>query len=427
MPTPTKPKILFYAPILEYPPAGGPQISVINAIKVLNQVAELHIVTTVPPHRLAEPETKAFLQQHCHALVHAPSSRLTSSVRLLDRAMRRGRRVGGAFVAPFDVGFIERYADAHGIDVFWIDRVLEHAFGVFRLLRRRRPKALIVGDTEAVHSRFIMREIPLIRQPVKRLMVSTAGRRIERQERQLTALADAVTAVSEVDADYYRSIASDKSRIHRFSNIIDIDDYRSPVAPPPSFRQPCLLLLGSFGRIGSPMDRAAIWLAYEIMPLVRQRVPDVHLYVIGRNADLTQAGLNGDHITVVGQIPSVLPYLQHAAATLVPLRYESGTRFKIVESGAASIPCVSTTLGAEGLDIEHGKNILIADTTETFADAIISLLEDNDLQQRLGEDLHQLVSDKYSLKTQLREGEAILSCLGVLGHSAHAGQGDATK
>ena len=105
------------------------------------------------------------------------------------------------------------------------------------------------------------------------------------------------------------------------------------------------------------------------------------------------------------------PWLERAKLTVVPLSHESGTRFKIVESGAAGVPCVSTTLGAEGIDITHGKDILIADTAEAFAESIISVLKNDDLRKRLATNLHALIKQKYSLNTQKKEAEDLISYL----------------
>lgn len=405
-----RPKVIFFAPILEYPPAGGPQLSVVNAVKVLHQISELHIVTTVP-EAMGASDALLFFKEHSHALLHAPTSKLTINNTFFNRILRKIRRTAAPIFAAIDVNFVIRYANQHNIQVFWVDRVLEHAFSVFRQLRHRRPKAVIVGDTEAVYSRFILREMPLVTNPLRRLWIGLKGRRKEAEERELTAKADIVTAVSEVDAAYFRSIATDPSRIKLFSNVVDLRDFSSACSDTMVLKRPCVLLLGSYGHQNSPMDRAAKWVAHDIMPLVRKQVPDVHLYIIGRNANLTQASLNSDGVTVVGQVPSVLPYLQQAAATLVPLRFESGTRFKIIESGAASVPCVSTVLGAEGLHVTDEENILIAETTEGFAEAIIRILVQPDLAASLGRGLHDLVAEHYSLDTQIGEGRSIIKYL----------------
>lgn len=400
------PKVLFFAPILEFPPAGGPQLSVVNAVKVLHEIAELHIVTTVPLRN--NDATTAFFREHSAAVFEAPSSRLAVTADALNRQVRRLRRVASTLVSRVDADFVVRYADRFEIKVFWIDRVLEHAFGIYHELRRRRPSALIVGDTCSVYSRFVLRELPLVSNPARRWWIRARGWKKVREERELTASADVVTAVSELDADYFRSIAPDPTRVKLFSNVVDVRDYLAGDPHTAAAQRPTMLLLGSFGKQTSPMDRAAKWLAEDVMPMVLRQVPDAHVTIIGRNADQTQSALASNAISVIGQVPSVLPYLQTAIATLVPLRFESGTRFKILESGAASVPCISTTLGAEGIPVTSGKNILIADTAEEFAAAMVRLFTDREYGRQLGRSLHELVVAKYSLDTQIREGRIII-------------------
>lgn len=405
------PKIIFFAPILEYPPAGGPQISVVNAITVLSRIAELHILSTVPPDKVGSPAALEFFRQRCASLIHVPSSRLQFKNRISSALLRKARRAAGSLFAMCDVKFILDYANHHGIEIFWIDRVVEHAFAVFQSLRRRRPAAVIVGDTEAVYSRFVMRELPLVRAPLRRLWIRVFGVIKEREERELVATADAVTAVSALDADYFRSIAPDPSRIRLFSNVVDIDQYRTHVEPPVNFKHPALLLLGSYGRDTSPMDRAAIWVTKEVMPTVWLTRPDAHLYIIGRNSERLRPALASNAVTVVGSVPSIMPYLTNSTATLVPLRFESGTRFKILESGAAGIPCISTTLGAEGIRVTPNENILIADSADGFASAILKVLTEPETAKKLGRGLHELVVERYSLDEQQREGQNILKFL----------------
>ena len=129
------------------------------------------------------------------------------------------------------------------------------------------------------------------------------------------------------------------------------------------------------------------------------------------SSDETLFDINAPGITVTGELPSVLPYLCHADVAVVPLRFESGTRFKILEAGACGIPVVSTTLGAEGLSVTHEKDILIADEPESFADAIISVITNHDVALEMAKNLRTLVHKKYSITSLTEEGRLILEYL----------------
>jgi len=95
----------------------------------------------------------------------------------------------------------------------------------------------------------------------------------------------------------------------------------------------------------------------------------------------------------------------------VPLKFESGTRFKILEAGACRVPLVSTTLGAEGIPVVHDKDILIADDPVDFAAAIVRILEEPKLGRRLADNCYQLVAANYSVEALVNEAEAILEYL----------------
>jgi glycosyltransferase involved in cell wall biosynthesis len=93
------------------------------------------------------------------------------------------------------------------------------------------------------------------------------------------------------------------------------------------------------------------------------------------------------------------------------LRFESGTRYKIIEAGACGVPVVSTTLGAEGLAVVNGRDALIADEPSSFADSIIRLLEDPDLASSLTRNLKSLVWEKHSVAALAEEGRLVLEYL----------------
>lgn len=402
-----KPQLLFFAPILEYPPAGGPQLSVVNAVKVLNKISNLHIVTSVNRSQMTK-STETFFRKNSTTLTFSPSNKWSSSYIRIQKLMRRSRRVLAPILSWFDAWYILSYAKKNNIDIFWIDRVLEHSFYVFFWLRKMSKRAFIVADTEAVHSLFILRELPMIQNPIRWLFVWLRGNIAYFYQQVLLKEASVITAVSEVDANFFRAISTSPEKVMRFSNVVDMTEYSFSNDTSPLIDKPALLLLGSFGNINSPMDRAAYWVVNEIMPLVWLKFPKVQLYIIGRNSQITLSDLNSSHVKVIGQVPSILSYLNQANATLVPLRYESGTRFKIIESGAASVPCVSTTLGAEGLDVIHGESILIADDATDFANCICGLLSNQDFALNLGKELNKVVTNKYSLEVQVKEGESII-------------------
>lgn len=106
-------------------------------------------------------------------------------------------------------------------------------------------------------------------------------------------------------------------------------------------------------------------------------------------------------------MPDVRPYLWGATLSIVPLRIGGGTRLKIFESMAARVPVVSTTIGAEGLPVEPGTEILIADEPACFAEACLKLMEDPAACARMTEAARQLVSSRFSWEAVSAEFERL--------------------
>jgi polysaccharide biosynthesis protein PslH len=124
----------------------------------------------------------------------------------------------------------------------------------------------------------------------------------------------------------------------------------------------------------------------KMYPAIRQGVPDVQLEIVG-HSPLPEVMRLGSYpgVTVTGTVPDVRPYYGQATAFVVPLRLGRGTRLKIVEAMAMGVPVVSTTIGAEGLDVHDGEDILIADDAASFVQAVLRLLADPTLRARIGE------------------------------------------
>jgi glycosyltransferase involved in cell wall biosynthesis len=123
-----------------------------------------------------------------------------------------------------------------------------------------------------------------------------------------------------------------------------------------------------------PNAAGAVWFAREVWPLIHQAVPDALFTVIGKEPPAELQTLNLPNLDVTGYVEDVTPYLQETAVFIVPLHAGGGMRVKIVDGWSWGLPIVSTTIGAEGIGYTDGRDILIADTAEAFAQAAIRLL-----------------------------------------------------
>jgi glycosyltransferase involved in cell wall biosynthesis len=150
----------------------------------------------------------------------------------------------------------------------------------------------------------------------------------------------------------------------------------------PKAKDPTLLYVGAMHYYP---NADAVTLFFEAMyERIRQAVPDVKVQIVGHAPppDIQRLGrLPG--VEVTGSVTDVRPYYEEATVFIVPLRLGGGTRLKIIEAMAMGLPAVSTTVGAEGLAVHPGEDILIADDPASFAESVLRLLADTELRQRI--------------------------------------------
>ena len=129
----------------------------------------------------------------------------------------------------------------------------------------------------------------------------------------------------------------------------------------------------------------------NIWPSVREQQPHLRFTVVGRDpAPAIQQLANLPGVDVTGSVTDVRPFYRDACVAVVPLRVGGGSRLKILEAMAAGVPVVSTTLGAEGIDVQDGENIVLADSDDEFAAAIIKLSLETQLRERIIESARRL-------------------------------------
>jgi glycosyltransferase involved in cell wall biosynthesis len=146
----------------------------------------------------------------------------------------------------------------------------------------------------------------------------------------------------------------------------------------------------------SPNADAINWFADEIWPLIRVRQPEVEWLIIGKSPDeRAERWRRLDGVNLIGEVPDVRPYYQKSWLQVVPLRIGGGTRLKIVESLGMHTPVVSTTVGAQGLSLVDGEDIVLADTPTAFADAVLDMLNSHDRRILMEQKGARTVNENY--------------------------------
>jgi polysaccharide biosynthesis protein PslH len=204
----------------------------------------------------------------------------------------------------------------------------------------------------------------------------------------------AATVVSDIECSLLQAhVASDRP-VMVIPNCVDVNSYAGVTAE----RQPArLIYTGSFGYYAN--YGAVCWYLGEVHPLVAAAIPETEVVITGDHKGLPLP--SADNVRLTGFVDDVRPFIASSAISLAPILEGGGTRLKILEAMALHTPVVSTSKGAEGLDVQSGYHLLIADTPVEFAAAVLSLLCDPVEAQRLAANAYQLVSTHYNWEVVL--------------------------
>ena len=149
------------------------------------------------------------------------------------------------------------------------------------------------------------------------------------------------------------------------------------------------------------------WFARVVWPELARRHSDIDFVVVGRSPGQEVRALASDRVRVTGTVDDVRPYYRNAECLVVPLMVGGGTRLKILEAMAAGVPVVSTRVGAEGIEAESGRDLLIADSPADIVTAIDELLIDGEKRHRLSEAARELVRVRYDWRTVAAKLQAL--------------------
>lgn len=203
----------------------------------------------------------------------------------------------------------------------------------------------------------------------------TSWRTTEELELTCGRAADGTVVVSASEADVLR--AAGIGPIAVVPTIHDLE----PAVDRPFVASEGLLFIGGYNHV--PNIDAARWLVRDIMPAVWAVLPEIHLTLLGANPPPSVLALASEHVTVPGYVRDVDPYFRAARIFVAPVRYGAGVKGKIGHALSYKLPTITTSIGSEGFDFEHGTTALIADDAEAFAASIVALHGDPVLWQRL--------------------------------------------
>lgn len=404
-------RLLFLTQIIPYPPDSGPRIKTWHVLRYLAQNG--HRVTLASYVRPDEEAYVPALKQVCEQIYTVPMQRSRArDVYYLLRSFLSGR--------PF---LIER--DDLPKMRFLVNRLLrEETFDYaladqltmtqFLLNGKRGEKPRIIFDAHNAVWTIVERmqhSVPWFLKPVTRI---EAGR-VKRYEGILTREFDYTLAVTEIDRQYLLEAVQkmdDSAAVACAEKIRVIPISIDTQLLQPIHRKPGSKNILTLGTLHYPPNADGIrWFIQEVFPRIRREEPQVNLVIVGKNPPrdfIHFAAENPQNVKVTGYVPDLKPYLEDAALLVIPVRAGSGMRVRILEALAEGMPIVTTTIGLEGIEAVPGEDLLVADTPTDFAEAVLNLLQNTALQEKLAHNSRRLAEARYDWRVVLKKLDEVI-------------------
>ena len=392
-------KILWVAPLFLHPTTKGGQIRTLETLRQLHRWHEIHYAGLSDP---ATPEGVERAHEYAsvvHAVEHV--------------APRRGSgkffgQLAGNLFSPLPLA-VSRFApkalrslvsELMAREKF--DRVVCDFLAAAPSIEHLEQAVLFQHNVETIIWERHTEHAP---SWLHRQVYGMQAERMRRYEEQVCRRAAHVIAVSEPDAQRMREMFG-INKVSAVPTGVDTDYFAPPAEA--GRERTGLVFVGSMD--WQPNVDGVKYFVEDILPRIRRQRPDCRLAIVGRqpSAEIRAMAERDPGLIVTGTVEDVRPYLWEAQVCIVPLRIGGGTRLKIYEAMAAGVPVVSTSVGAEGLPLNPGEHLSLADDADSFAAECVNLLADRARAGELAERARELVTSRFSWEQAARQFERVL-------------------
>jgi glycosyltransferase involved in cell wall biosynthesis len=300
---------------------------------------------------------------------------------------------------------VEAIANRH-FDVVWIENTLAwpYAANLIKLLKNQNP--FIICSSQNVEHFVLLRQAINSRDRLSRQFLNNQVRLMKRMEHAAWRKSSLIIQCSDNDAAVTKKTVPQKPVIV-IPNGVDQNYF----CPNPEIRRdlrPLLVFTAGFGY--APNQEGLTWFLSNVYPKIRRSIKEVRFLFAGSNAK--------DFATLFGQLPEgveflsdpsdMRPVFQRGHVYVAPLLSGGGSRLKILEAISMQIPVVSTSLGAEGIPYDHGRHLLLADSSDEFAECVITLLSDEKLRIRLTNDALDFINNRFTWAKLCDDAESLI-------------------
>jgi glycosyltransferase involved in cell wall biosynthesis len=376
-------RILIASPFIPYPLTSGMSIRI---VEIARRLAREHEVTFAVATRWAtDLHLCEGLRQEGFAVVAMPRNRGYDVFRESLHGFLKGRPPDNAF---FGSKTLERHliSNAGAFDVIQLEYEI---FGRLPYLIpeiARTVSVIVLPDLLSESYSRIAKIEPSRRSRLWRRLNVPGFRRFERE-----VLPNYDLAI--VMSDRERDLVARHVDVRRIAVVPNGADISSSPLEEASNPSPVVLFVGQLEY--PPNIDAAKWLTEDIFPRVRAAYPSAQLVVVGRPASM-KLSLSGEGVIDAGVVPNLSPYYRKADVVIVPLRAGGGTRLKILEAMALGRVVVSTALGAEGLDVVDGYHLVLADSAQALAEAVLRVFRNPAMRASIRVQARALVEARYN-------------------------------
>jgi len=393
-------KVLLLTQVLPYPPDSGPKVKTLNVLKYLAGHHEVTLVSFVRGDQSAEVKQ---LQKYCCAIHTAP---MTRGVHHDAMAMARSLLTGQPWLMVRDDRaamrrLVDRLAAETKFDIVHADQL-----NMAQYAQRVRGARRVLDAHNALWLLY-KRLWETMGNGPRKILLGRDWQLIQDYEGRLCREFDAVLAVSHEDRAALEEAMETGTASRKITVIpiaVDADEAASVVRPPTADH---LLHIGTM--FWPPNIDGVLWFIRDVYPHVRAKRAAAIFDVVGARPPQEIANLsgNGSGVNVTGYVDDPRPYLQNTGVMVVPLRSGGGMRVKILNALAQALPIVTTTIGCEGIAVEHGRHLLVADSPEDFARAVLLLLDNPGFGSELGRNGRKLIETTYDYRAACRPLEAV--------------------
>ena len=391
-------RILLLTQIVPYPADSGPKIKTLNVLRHLAEHHDVHLVSFA--RSPAEVEAAEVLRRWCVTVDTVPlrRSRLLDLKTLAEAVVRRRSFLVERDASDLMRARIDQLLQQFSFDAVHADQLTMGQFAV------DLPVPLRVLDEHNAVWTIVRRVAGQAGWWPWRIPVELEWRNLRRYEGALCREFDRVLVVSDGDRRDLEAAAKSGLRAEVVPITVDTDEL--PFSPPPDTARHILSVATMFY---PPNIEGVNWFARHVFPTVRRNVAGTQFFIVGARppAGIRQLGAHDTGIEVTGYVADLESYFRQCAMLAVPLHSGSGMRVKILEAFSRGIPVVATTIGIEGIDARHGEHLLVADTADDFALAVLAVLRDPTAARHRAVAARRLVDERYNRSHTLSALETI--------------------